>query len=282
MRKCGLFFLLLVFVLAFNTAGCTDKAPSQADSTSVADSLQADSLNAEDSVIAEQPMPKAADELFDDFFFNFAANRKLQRERIDFPLKVYNNGTLVKQIQKKDWVMNHFFMRQDYYTLIFDNQRQLDLVKDTAVGNVIVEKIYLTKNRVDQFCFNRVNGEFRMTKIDHKTFNQTKNASFFHFYQRFSRDSLFQIESMNDEVTFTSPNPDNDFENQTGVILPEQWPYFKPGLIPRNVIYNIIYGQRYTESNQKVFVIRGIANGMEIEMTFRKKGVHWKLIKFNT
>ena len=45
------------------------------------------------------------------------------------------------------------------------------------------------------------------------------------------------------------------------------------------MIYNIIYGQTYEESTQKVFVIRGISNGLETEMTFRRKDGKWKLVK---
>ena len=63
--------------------------------------------------------------------------------------------------------------------------------------------------------------------------------------------------------------------------MPQQWPDFKPALIPRDKIYNIIYGQKYTESRRKLFVIRGISNSLEIEMIFRKKGKRWTLVKFN-
>ena len=36
------------------------------------------------------------------------------------------------------------------------------------------------------------------------------------------------------------------------------------------------------ENDEIIFLIRGIANGMESEMTFKKKGEHWKLMKFNS
>jgi hypothetical protein len=70
-------------------------------------------------------------------------------------------------------------------------------------------------------------------------------------------------------------------------MVPEQWPAFKPSLIPEGTIYNIIYGNPETEETEKendeiIFLIRGIANGMESEMTFKKKGEHWKLMKFNS
>uniref|UniRef100_UPI003FEF11B0 DUF4348 domain-containing protein n=1 Tax=Prevotella sp. TaxID=59823 RepID=UPI003FEF11B0 len=58
----------------------------------------------------------------------------------------------------------------------------------------------------------------------------------------------------------------------------EQWPSFAPEL-PKDMIYNIIYGNSYTESSKKIFVIRGIANGLETELTFQKKSGKWKLTK---
>lgn len=274
-------FLLFVW-LGIIVTSCTDKKPTSENTVSLPDSILQDSLTAEDSIIAEQPMPKAADELFDDFFFNFAANRKLQKDRIVFPLEVLQNGKKTGTIERNKWRMEHFFMRQDYYTLIFNNRKQLSLVKDTTVSHVVVEKINLKKGVIKQYVFDRINGNFRMTSIGTQPLAQSSNASFLKFYERFANDTVFQIESMNSEVTFTSPNPDNDFEDQTGVILPEQWPFFKPGIIPSGEIYNIIYGTTYKESNTKIFVIRGIANGLEIEFTFKRFGNKWKLVKFNS
>ena len=66
----------------------------------------------------------------------------------------------------------------------------------------------------------------------------------------------------------------------TGDIAPETWPAFAPEL-PRDFIYNIMYGQKYTQSNRKIFVMRGIANGMEMELTFQRKGGEWKLTRLS-
>lgn len=284
MRKgLALVVLLLMFLMVLVPYGCTDKRPAAAD-TLATDSMVADTT-AQDSaeeVIAETPMPKAADELFDDFIFNFAANRKLQRARIAFPLPVYRNGKLAEKIEAGQWKMEHFFMRQEYYTLIFDNQRQKNLVKDTAVAHTAIEKIFFKQRLVQSFLFDRINGEWRLTSIHYEPLQQSHNASFLNFYQRFSVDSAFQVQSMADEVEFTAPDPDDDFSTIDGVIVPQQWPDFKPGLIPRGVIYNVWYGQQSVASNQKIFVIRGIANGLEMEMRFKKMGGRWKLTKFNS
>ncbi len=282
MRKGILLFVLLAVltIICFSTSGCSDKKPV-ADSASV-DSTKID-CTAQDtleSIISETPMPKAADELFDDFIFNFAANKKLQYKRIKFPLNVYDGNKMVK-LEKNQWKMEHFFMRQGYYTLIFDNMKQKNLVKDTTINHVVIEKIYFSIKTVKQYIFDRINGQWMMTAVNNKAMYQNTNASFLKFYQRFSVDSAFQVHSMNDLVEFTSANPDDDFSTQTGSISPDQWPSFKPELIPSGIIYNIIYGQKYTESNLKIFVIRGIANGMEEELVFRNRGGKWKLMKFN-
>ena len=70
MRKLTLSFIVLMIigVAVFSTTGCTDKKSTSADSAAVdskdVDSTSADTMN---NIISDTPMPKAADELFDDF-----------------------------------------------------------------------------------------------------------------------------------------------------------------------------------------------------------------------
>lgn len=284
MKKLSFLSVLLAVltVVCFTSVGCSDKKPAQVhDSTSV-DSVIADTqtVDSTEKLIEETPMPKAADELFDDFVFNFAANRKLQMKRVHFPLPVYHNDKLVKTIGKRAWKMEHFFMHQDYYTLIFDNQKQMNLVKDTAIDHVVVEKVFYAKKKVQQFLFNRINGEWMMTSINYKPMYSNMNASFLKFYGHFATDSAFQAEHLHNPVKFVGPDPDDDFSTMSGDIEPETWPAFAPQL-PHGMIYNIIYGQKYAESNQKIFVIRGIANGMETILTFKRVHGKWMLAKLN-
>lgn len=284
MKKLSFLSVLLAVltVVCFTSVGCSDKKPAQVhDSTSV-DSVVADTqtVDSTEKLIGETPMPKAADELFDDFVFNFAANRKLQMKRVHFPLPVYHNDKLVKSIGKRAWKMEHFFMHQDYYTLIFDNQKQMNLVKDTAIDHVVVEKVFYAKKKVQQFLFNRINGEWMMTSINYKPMYSNMNASFLKFYGHFATDSAFQAKHLHNPVKFVGPDPDDDFSTMSGDIEPETWPAFAPQL-PHGMIYNIIYGQKYAESNQKIFVIRGIANGMETILTFKRVHGKWMLTKLN-
>lgn len=273
-----IFFALATMM--FWTTGCTEKKTETQDS--IVDSVLVDSAETDtlESLIGEQVMPKAADELFDDFIFNFAANKKLQNSRIDFPLPVEDFGTQTV-CEARKWKMEHFFMRQGFYTLVVGTMKDLDVTKDTKVDHVVIEKIYLSKNYVQQFEFNRVDGLWKMQKVRKESIPQNANGDFYAFYQKFVNDSTFCQESLADEVQFSGPDPDDDFARMDGSIMPEQWSMFAPEL-PKDMIYNIRYGSKPISGNQRILVVRGIANGFETELTFRKSKGKYLLVKLNT
>ena len=276
------FFLLVVFLLIF--VSCGGSKTGTATDEEVADSVVArDTMSAVDSLLAELdnlPMPKAADELFDDFVFNFAANRKLQMERILFPLRMVTNGK-VQTVDRSNWKMEHFFMRQGYYTELFDNERHMEVVKDTSVNQAVVEKIFFDSQTVSQYHFRRLKGAWMLVEVQTIPIDKSNNASFLPFYHQFATNSDYQLQHLGNEVTFVGPDPDDDFATMEGVITPDTWEAFAPQL-PKKMIYNIIYGEPRQEGNSKLFVLRGIANGLELEMTFHRANGNWRLTKLST
>ncbi len=282
MKECLKALLVVSFLLS--CAGTDGKQGTADDGEDMEEATPTVSLTAEEKaeeefeeLISEEPMPVSAEELFDDFIFNFASNKRLQSERISFPLLV-NSGTKVDTIQKEDWQTEHFFMHQGQYTLIFDSEAQMELVKSTAVSNAIVEKIFLDKSFVRQYLFSRASGRWMLTEICNQTLPRNPNASFLEFYNTFVSDSAFQRESLCDEIDFVGPDPDDDFAQMEGVITPDFWDAFSPEL-PKRMIYNIVYGHQDADADKKIFVIRGISNGQEIEVTFIRRNGHWKLRK---
>lgn len=290
MRKSAVRFSCLACLFAAIVIGCKDKKPEKVDATvEVVDTIvKADTIetvvfdtipdNARDSLISAAPVPVTADELFDDFLFLFTANKKLQYERVEFPLPVHD-GDNESAIEKKDWKMERFFSQQEFYTLILDDESQMGLSKDTSIDSVIVEKIDLRAKAVEQHVFNRRNGKWMLTSINKNTMYQNQNKSFLTFYEQFASDSLFQIQSLNDPVNATIPDPEDDYAMIEGEFHPDQWSEFKPYILPYDTIYNVIYGQKYNLSRQKIFVIRGLSNGFETDMTFKKMDGKWKLVK---
>lgn len=261
------------------------KSNSESSEEESADSTQTVDTTAttlQEEIAEEGPMPKAADELFDDFIFNFAANKKLQTSRVKFPLKVMR-GDEVSYVSKGQWQMEYFFMNQDYYTLMFNSEEEMERVQQsTTIEHAVVEKIYLEAKTVKQFVFDRVNGLWMLQQVIHMPLSESKNASFLMFYEQFSKnEDDYQAKHLSESVKFVGPDPDDDFGRMEGVITPDTWEAFAPDL-PSNMIYNIVYGEPQKETGRKIFVLRGIANGLELELTFKHEGGKWKLTKMTT
>ena len=269
-----------MLLLMFSCTGKKAAPPEEMPADSVADTTSVTETDTLELLITETPMPRAADAMFDDFIFNFVANKKLQKERIIFPLRKTENGK-TELTQKDEWEMERFFLRQGYYTLFFDNDQEMALMKDTAVSEATVEKIQLKKNRVMDYLFQRIKGAWMLKEIRVTPLAENPNASFLTFYQHFVSDSAFQVKSLNETVEFVGPDPDDDFNMMEGVITPESWGAFAPTL-PTKVLYNIVYGKPTLEGNDKIFLLRGVANGLEMELRFKKLGGKWRLMKMTT
>ena len=279
MRRCFIALsaiMLLMFSCTGKKAGQTDEVPTD----SVADSSDVAVTDTMELLITETPMPRAADAMFDDFIFNFVANKKLQKERTVFPLRT-TEGDKTVNTKVEQWKMERLFMRQGYYTLLFSDEEQMSLMKDTAVSQAIVEKIQLKKNRVVNYRFFRVKGAWMLTSINMTPISENANASFLNFYQKFVTDSVFQLESINETVQFVGPDPDDDFAQMEGVITPDTWEAFAPTL-PVKVLYNIVYGKPKAANKEMIFLMKGVANGLEMELRFKKVGNKWLLMKMTT
>ena len=275
--------VLFVFMLLLSFYTCSERKHTE-------DNVQEESDEAVVEDSADTQMPVSAEELFDDFIFNFASNRRLQMERVAFPLTVETDSFIKKvnhvknkgrQVDRKQWRMEPFFMNQDYYTLLFDCQQQQEQAKDTTVGSVVMERFFPDDDYVCRYFFERNQGRWMLTKMHNQAFLRNANASFISFYHRFVTDSIFQHQSLGRRMQFTGPDPDDDFATMEGVITPDFWDAFKPWL-PDVINYNIVYGYQNPAATEKILVIRGIANGLEMELTFRLVKGRWLLEKLIT
>lgn len=286
MRK-GVFVIVTIVVLMMMTAtGCSTKGDGDADSV---DTTQTDSdttqTTAVDSIIAATPVPKAADMLFDDFVFNFAANRKMQMERIMFPLTMTENGK-ERKVESRQWRMDHLFMHQQFYTIVAGSRGELKCAKDTSIKVVMVEQLCYARKEVKQYSFRRIDGLWRLAQLRIMPMSKHRDAGFLEFYYKFVTDNNFQQTALADEIAFSGPDPEDDLSSMDGTLMPEQWPAFAPGMpddfetfINGEGIFSITYGESHKSNNVRIVDIRGIANGMELEYTFRKTDKGWVLVK---
>lgn len=268
--------------MMFVATGCSEKKTESAD-TVATDTLDVDTVDTVkiDSVVEAAPMPKSADKLFADFFFDFISKKKVQMNRIEFPLKVTADGE-TKQVTRNQWHMERFYHNQEYYTQIFDNERQKKAVAKIKSDTVIVEKIHLNEGQVEQYVFHNPEGKWWLTEVRTVDIKESSNASFLSFLHRFFTDSGYQMEHVKNPLAYYGPDPNGEDENKyiRTQISANTWSEYLPE-IPSDQIYNIDYGQTYKEGQEKIFLFKGIANGLETELRFQKQGGEWKLTKLS-
>ena len=280
------FFTVLIILTTFTwLTGCTG-GRNNGNEDDMVDTIRKDTLNIDslEQLYGNNVMPLAADELFDDFFFNFAASGKLQRERICFPLKTYHNDK-EQYLTEKQWTTNHFYLKQGYCTGIFSREQDEDIVNDTTVRQAAVQHIDLKTKKVENYHFVKLNGAWMLNSITNTDISNINNAEFIDFYAQFATDEAYQKKALHKPVETTVPDPDSDFGTITGTFYPEQWNNFKPSVMPTTDMYNVIYGTDGLKHKKSIvpnynmlFIIRGIANGLTTTMKFTKKANQWQLI----
>lgn len=284
MRKSVCFVVLLCAAMMLTTTGCGDKKPEKTVDTVKTDTVPTDTADSDTmaGIIAETPMPKAADQLFDDFFFNFIANPKVQKARIQFPLPVATVSSGQEKVvlmQAAQWKMDRFFRHQGYYTLIFDNEKQMDSAKSTNIDTVVVEKIHLKEGMVDQYFFDHQDGRWRLSKIRKMGFSYSQNASFLKFLQKFfAQDGRGMVLN---PLPYHGADPNGEETNIVNTKIPAaDWSNFLPE-VPGDLVYNILYGQKYEGGSTKILTFKGLSNGLETGLIFKQSAGTWRLVKIN-
>ncbi len=275
---------VLLFLLAWFTGCTSDRSVDNNDNN--ADSITADTLNIDslEQLYGNNVMPVAADELFDDFFFNFAASSKLQKQRICFPLKVMRDGK-EQQLEQAQWRTNHFYLQQGYCTGVFANEDDEQIINDTTIRQAAVQHINMKEKTVANYHFLKLKGAWMLHNITYTSIDNIANADFLNFYAHFATDTKFQKASLHAPVETTVPDPDSDFGTISGTFYPEQWLTFKPSVMPESDMYNVVYNTDGIKKDKKLlphnsmrFVIRGIANGLSTTMLFKKNKNKWQLV----
>lgn len=277
MKKVFSGLLLLLFI-----AACGNKQKTSdpfAALTQMVDSARQQPDSLQQPVEDESPKPIEADELFDDFIFNYASDFALQRQRTIFPLPYYKDDTPVK-IEKKYWEHDYLFSQQSYYTLLFDREEDMDMVGDTALTSVQVEWVYLKTRMVKKYYFERIKGAWMLEAINLRKIEKGENEAFVDFYARFVTDSVYQSKHIHTPLKFITIDPDDEFSILETTLDLNQWYAFRP-ILPTDRLSNINYGQKNEDqSTTKILKVNGIGNGYSTVFYFRKKRGEWELYKY--
>jgi hypothetical protein len=277
MKKLLLGFLLLAFLIS-----CGNKKAKMDPFATIAEMVDSAGYKADtlqEAEVKEEPKPMVADELFDDFIFNYASDDALQRQRTVFPLPYYDRDTPLK-IEADFWKHDYLFTKENYYTLLFDKEEDMDMVGDTTLTSVQVEWIFLKTRMVKRYYFERKRGMWMLEAINLREMEKGENEDFVEFYTRFVRDSVYQSKHISHPLQFITIDPDDEFSILETTLDVDQWYAFRP-VMPTDRLSNINYGQKNEDlSDTKILKVNGIGNGYSNIFYFRKRGKGWELYKY--
>ena len=229
----------------------------------------------------EEAIPVTADESFADFFYNFASDEKFQRARTVFPLSFYR-GDQVRRIAKEEWKFDPFFSREPAYTVLFDEEEDMELEKDTSLRSVQVEWIYLHQGMIKRYYFERKKNSWFLEGINmEKAERETDGGEdFLSFYEHFSSDSVFQRSRLKDPLAFVTSDPDDEFQILNTTLEEGQWFAFRPPMM-KGKLTNVRYGQtEKLTSKSKIVEFKGFGNGFNNVLYFERHNGKWELVKF--
>ena len=277
MKKLLLGFLLLAFLIS-----CGNKKAKMDPFATIAEMVDSAGYKADtlqEAEVKEEPKPMVADELFDDFIFNYASDDALQRQRTVFPLPYYDRDTPLK-IEADFWKHDYLFTKENCYTLLFDKEEDMDMVGDTTLTSVQVEWIFLKTRMMKRYYFERKRGMWMLEAINLREMEKGENEDFVEFYTRFVRDSVYQSKHISHPLQFITIDPDDEFSILETTLDVDQWYAFRP-VMPTDRLSNINYGQKNEDlSDTKILKVNGIGNGYSNIFYFRKRGKGWELYKY--
>lgn len=286
MRQVNNYIALVVLVLFLFSCGNKKKEPvvTEMPLVEVADTLSEtameDTLCVTDEVqAAPEEEIEPADGYFDDFILHFAFDSAFQVRRINFPLPYYRGDSPLK-IERDEWQHDSLFLVRSYYTMMLDNEEELELLDHEEPNSIQVDWALLPERQVKRYYFERIDGRWRLEAINLRDVPRSDTPDFTSFYLRFATDSLFQAAHVRDPLEFITSDPDDDFSIIESILDRNQWFAFKPEL-PVERLSNISYGQKNEDnSTTKVMQIKGVGNGFLNTLFFRKRAGKWELYKF--
>jgi len=231
------------------------------DEDIVADSTAVDSLGLEElDLFEEVVIPKAADELFDDFLFTYVSNASFRQQR--------TKGT--ESLDMND---------DDAAVMIYERDNDLALQKDTTLQQVVLERIDWDANTIRHYQFNKNQGQWFLSAEEDVDISDVPNASFLVFLKDFLTDSLYRHESIDLPLLMKYYSEEDDGMVEAELSF-EEWDEIYRDL-PRlnDYMYNVDYGQSLISSNRKSLLLKGMSNGLFMKFHFGFSDGRWMLIE---
>ena len=212
-----------------------------------------------------------SDTSFLDFFEKFMWDKEFQQSRVIFPIQLKDND--IKN--SEEWRHLTFYTQNEYIpTLTSDTLSIFEKeVKHESTKMFIVD---FKKEIAESFEFEKVNKNWYLKNSKKTTFANLPDLDFINFLTKFSKDSIFQINSISFPITVLFADSDNDYETAAKTIKLEDWKYWK---LTNYINQLLLLTDIQKDNKYRNIFFQGVENGIWLKYTFERINGNWKLIK---
>lgn len=227
-------------------------------------------------LVQDKPLPESVDELFGDFFYNFATDELFARSRVRFPLRSRANPD-EEFITREQWVEQLPMQGRECVALIYEREGDLEVQQDTTLRQVQVWQIYLGEHREECYYFLKVDGRWLLRDYDVLDWSTTPLGGFLDYLAQMSADTLMYADYVRFPLQWVMVSDDGE-ETITEELWAEDWDELREEIpLPEGELLCIDYGQPALSENRKVVSMEGLSSGLFIKYKFDRVGGRWWL-----
>lgn len=265
-------FASLASLLLLAACGGRERIPTPEEWMEDTLKAQADTL----VLVVDKPLPASVDELFGDFFYNFATDDLFARSRVRFPLRSRSYPD-EEFITREQWVEQKPLQARECFSVIYEREQDMEIQQDTTLRKVQVWHIYLNEHREECYYFLRVDGRWVLRDYDLLDWDDTPLAGFLDYLAAMGADTLRYADYVRFPLQWVTVSDDGE-ETLTEELWEEDWEELRGELpLPEGELVCIDYGQPALSENRKVLSMEGLSSGLFVKYKFDKVGGHWWL-----
>ncbi|MFD2586033.1 DUF4348 domain-containing protein [Croceitalea marina] len=207
---------------------------------------------------------------FMDFFIHFMSDSTFQKEQVRFPAQVDQKTITTKE----HWSPMSFSKEKVFHSLIQSDTLNY-FERDFGINPINVSIICFETLTIENLTFYPKSETWYLDKTFRTHLSENDDYAFFSFINTFSLDSVFQRHHIRFPLPYFHLDYQNEYETLKDTFLLDTWKYINLNKSLRELVTL----NQNIESDYRVLLFRGVANGVHLKYTFRYIDKQWKLIQ---
>lgn len=211
------------------------------------------------------------DKSFIDFFEVFMWDKNFQKLRVIFPVNL--NKSVINSVDK--WVHLPFYSNKQYIPILCSDTVTC-FEKDIETKNIEVFILNFGNKPTLKYNFRKETDAWFLVGSEKIIGNKNIDTNFIDFIERFSKDSIFQLNHTQFPFKEVYADADRDYETVDTLITKSNWKHIN---LVKELDGLMVLSSMDKNNKFRNIYFRGVENGISIKYVFEKVKNEWIFIK---